>query len=109
MFSGLSSLRKDEKKEPAPQNKALQDYLKRYTDGGGDGGGEKKKKRKKRPKEQAGAVQIVDTDLTGFEALQAAAERKRRLAAAGGPLSGADDGGGSEGEEGALQEGRAGP
>jgi hypothetical protein len=105
MFSGLSTLRKEEKKEPAPQNKALQDYLKKYTDGGGDGAGDKKKKRKKRPKpEAAGAVQIVDGDLTGFEAIQAAAEVKRRAAAAGGPLPGADDGSGDD--EGALRAAR---
>ncbi|KIY95201.1 hypothetical protein MNEG_12762, partial [Monoraphidium neglectum] len=96
MFSGLSSLRKDEKKEPTSQNKALQDYLKKYTSDGADDG-EKKKKRKKRPKaEQGGAVQIVDADLTGFEAVQAAAERKRAAAARGGPPVAVD---GSDEEE----------
>ena len=90
-FAGISSLRKDEKKEPSVQNKALQEYLKRYTSGAE--AGEKKKKRKKKPAaEQGGAVQIVDTDVTGFEAVQAAAERKR--AAADAPL--ADDGSGDE-------------
>ncbi|GBF90373.1 hypothetical protein Rsub_02479 [Raphidocelis subcapitata] len=98
MFSGLSTLRKDEKKEPTAQNKALQDYLKKYGDGGGGGGGggegdygERKKKKKKRAKEQAGAVQIVDADVTGFEAAAAAERRKRERAAARGPVAGLDE------------------
>lgn len=65
MFSGKSSLRKAEPKAAAPINAELQDYLKKYTDGGA--GEEGKKKKKKKPKTApAGGVQIVDTDVSGF-------------------------------------------
>ena len=101
MFSGLSSLRKEEKKEPTAQNKALQDYLRKYTSDDAAEGGENKKKRKKKPKpEQGGAVQIVDADLTGFEALKLAAERKKAPPGAHGSIGGRDDG---ESKERAIQ------
>lgn len=105
MFSGLSSLRKEEKKEPTAQNKALQDYLKKYAgEEGGDGAGDKKKKRKKKPKPEAGgAVQIVDTDLTGFEGVAAAAERKRAPPSERAAGAGSDgEGSGGEGARGAA-------
>jgi hypothetical protein len=68
MFKGLSTLRKDEEKKPKPQNAALQDYLKKYTDGA-SASEQTKKKKKKKPKPQGpSAVQIIDNDDTGFDA-----------------------------------------
>ena len=84
MFAGLSTLRKQEdKKDPSVQNKALQEYLKKYVSAEDEqqvAQGERKKKKKRRPRADAsssGAVQIVDADVTGFEALEAAKRRKR--------------------------------
>lgn len=80
MFTGLSTLRKAEKKEPSAQNKALQDYLKKYTDGPTDDGQEKKKRKKKKPKAAGSyAVSIVDGDISGFESLPAAPPRAAKL------------------------------
>eukprot|EP00775_Hariotina_reticulata_P004179 gene4179-4427_t len=73
MFTGLSSLRKTEKKEPTVQNAALQEYLKKYAsdDGAGEVVEQKKKKKKKKPKAgSAGCgVAILDQDVSGFEQL----------------------------------------
>lgn len=72
MFSGLSSLRKAEKKQPTVQDKALQDYLaKQY--GAGDSQQEKPKKRKKKVKHTGSAVAILDHDISGLETMSEAA------------------------------------
>lgn len=68
MFSGRSTLRAAEAK-PAPRvNKALQDYLAKYTS---DGDAPNKKKKKKAKAAPAG-VRILDEDLSGFAAPTAA-------------------------------------
>lgn len=71
MFTGRSSLRKPEKKEPTERDKQLQAYLaSKY--GGSDGDGQQqeaapKKKQKKKPKAAIGsAVRIVEGDISGF-------------------------------------------
>jgi hypothetical protein len=79
MFSGLSSLRKAEKKEPTPQNKALQDYLKRQY-GGGTAAAEDGPKRKKKKKFKQGpsAIAILDADITGLPPVSEAAAKPAR-------------------------------
>jgi hypothetical protein len=77
MFSGLSSLRKAEKKEPTVQDKALQDYLKRqYADG--PTADEPKRKKKKKAKQGPGAIAIVDADITGLPPVAEAAAKPTR-------------------------------
>lgn len=77
MFSGLSSLRKAEKKEPTAQNKALQDYLKRqYADG--PAADEPKRKKKKKSKQGPAAIAIVDADITGLPPVAEAAAKPTR-------------------------------
>jgi hypothetical protein len=80
MFTGLSSLRKPEKKEPTERDKQLQAYLaSKY--GGGDGDGQQqeaapKKKKKKKPKAAVGsAVRIVEGDISGFAEVTEAVPR----------------------------------
>lgn len=64
-FQGLSTLRVEErKKEPPKVNAALQEYLKKYADGGGDGG-EKPRKKKRKADAGSGAIKIIDEDLQG--------------------------------------------
>ncbi len=74
MFSGVSSLRSQEPRKPTPQNAALQAYLQKYVSGD-----EAPKKKRKKPKtaKEGGAVQIVDADVSGF---QAADVRKAKMA-----------------------------
>jgi hypothetical protein len=87
MFTGLSSLRKPEKKELTERDKQLQAYLaSKY--GGGDGDEQQeaapKKKKKKKPKAAVGsAVRIVEGDVTGFAEVTEAVPRplKREEAA----------------------------
>jgi hypothetical protein len=73
MFTGLSTLRKAEKKVPTAKNTALQEYLKKYAceDDPGDVAEQKKKKKKKKPRTgaTAGGVAILDQDVSGFEQL----------------------------------------
>lgn len=100
MFTGISTLRKAEKKESSAQNKALQDYLKRYADTpGGDDGTQKKRKKRKKPVSASGMA-IMDGDVTGFEGLAvdgggatAAGARQQQLLNAGAS---------EDGDEGAL-------
>jgi hypothetical protein len=79
MFTGRSSLRKPEKKEPTERDKQLQAYLaSKY--GGGDGDEQQqdapKKKKKKKPKAAVGsAVRIVEGDVTGFAEVTEAVPR----------------------------------
>jgi hypothetical protein len=103
MFSGLSSLRKAEKKEPTVHNKALQDYLaKQYGAGSGAGGGgeqqqqEGRKKKKKKVKQTGAAVVILDHDLSGLAPVPDAPQQRAQAAAAAAAAadnSGDDDGG----------------
>jgi hypothetical protein len=65
MFTGLSSLRAQEKK-PKAENTQLQEYLKKYTTPAA-ADEPPKKKRKKVKAAKPHAVNIVDADLTGFE------------------------------------------
>jgi hypothetical protein len=65
MFTGLSSLRAQEKK-PKAANAELQDYLKKYTTPAA-ADEPPKKKRKKVKAAKPHAVNIVDADITGFE------------------------------------------
>ncbi|CAG9465585.1 unnamed protein product [Pedinophyceae sp. YPF-701] len=64
MFSGMSSLRKEEKDakpvELSEQQKKMQDYLKKYTGGGAEDA--KKKKKRKRKVAPPGTISIVDED-----------------------------------------------
>jgi len=77
MFSGLSSLRKGEKKEPTVQDKALQDYLKRqYADG--PSADEPRKKKKKKQKQGTSAIAIVDGDISGLAPVAEAAVKPTR-------------------------------
>lgn len=78
MFSGLSTLRKAEKKEPTKQDKALQDYLKRQY-GGGTTEDEPRKKKKKKSKQGPSAIAIVDGDITGLAPVSEAAAKPIRL------------------------------
>ncbi len=74
-FHGLSTLRVEERKKEVAaqggpkQSSAMQEYLKRYADGGaGTDGAEAKKKKKKKPSSAApagGAIKIVDQDVLG--------------------------------------------
>lgn len=77
MFSGLSVLRKAEKKEPTKQDKALQDYLKRQY-GGGETEDEPKRKKKKKSKQGPSAIAIVDADITGLAPVSEAAAKPVR-------------------------------
>ena len=65
MFAGRSSLRAAETKAPPPVNKALQDYLAKYTSDG-DAAKKKRKKKKEQAKANSGGVRILDQDLSGF-------------------------------------------
>ncbi|CAL8471408.1 g10950 [Coccomyxa elongata] len=67
MFTGLSTLRKHEKKtvEQTAESKKLQEYLQKYTSGGSTEGSEKKKRKKKKGV-VASSIRIVDEDNTGF-------------------------------------------
>jgi transcription antitermination factor NusG len=79
MFTGLSSLRKPEKKELTERDKQLQAYL--ASKYGGDDGHEQqeaapKKKKKKKPKAAVGsAVRIVEGDVSGFAEVTEAVPR----------------------------------
>lgn len=77
MFSGLSTLRKAEKKEPTPQNKALSDYLKRQY-GGGTAEDEPKRKKKKKSKQGPSAIAILDADITGLPSVSEAGAKPAR-------------------------------
>lgn len=77
MFSGLSTLRKAEKKEPTPQNKALSDYLKRQY-GGGTAEDEPKRKKKKKAKQGPSAIAILDADITGLPPVSESAAKPAR-------------------------------
>jgi len=76
MFSGLSTLRTNEKKSEVKESEAsrkLKDYLKKYEggDAGGEGNGCAKKKRKKKKKATAvghAGLVVVDEDISGFAA-----------------------------------------
>ncbi|BDA46790.1 probable BUD13 homolog [Coccomyxa sp. Obi] len=67
MFTGLSTLRKHEKKtvEQTAESKKLQEYLQKYTSGGSTEGSEKKKRKKKKGVVPS-SIRIVDEDNTGF-------------------------------------------
>jgi hypothetical protein len=71
MFAGRSSLRAAETKAPPPVNKALQDYLAKYTSDG-DAAKKKRKKKKEQAKANPAGVRILDQDLSGFAAPAAA-------------------------------------
>ncbi len=92
MFKGKSTLRKDEPKKPVQQNAALQAYLKKYTDVGDEPSHKKRKKAKPKAAagQLAGAVQIVDNDVSGFE---------RPVARRGPPVPAEDEGSEEEEEE----------
>lgn len=79
MFSGLSSLRKAEKKEPTVQDKALQAYLqKQYGAGDGVAADEPKRKKRKKQKQGPSAIAIVDGDITGLAPVAEAAAKPSR-------------------------------
>jgi hypothetical protein len=91
MFTGLSVLRKAEKKEPTQQDKALQDYLKRQYGGGSTADEEPKRKKKKKSKQAPAAIAIVDADITVLPPVDEAAAKPVRPAQA-------DEAADSEGE-----------
>lgn len=70
MFTGISSLRKEERQQlpVSEKSKQLQEYLKAYT---GEDETQKKKKKKKVKKKKPGAIsqqlRIIDEDVTGFK------------------------------------------
>jgi hypothetical protein len=69
MFAGKSSLRAAETNLAPPVNKALEDYLAKYTS---DGDAANKKRKKRKPKASPAGVRILDEDLSGFAAPAAA-------------------------------------
>jgi hypothetical protein len=95
MFTGLSVLRKAEKKEPTQQDKALQDYLKRQYGGGSTADEEPKRKKKKKSKQAPAAIAIVDADITVLPPVDEAVAKPARPQLA-------DEAADSEGEWGAA-------
>jgi hypothetical protein len=97
MFTGVSSLRKEEPKpqEVTEAQKKLQAYLQKYT---GEAADEPKKRKKKKKKPAPCGVQILDEDLSGFKPIlsreeAAAAKAAKAAKAAGSEESEEEDGG----------------
>ncbi|KXZ42765.1 hypothetical protein GPECTOR_119g396 [Gonium pectorale] len=96
LFSGLSTLRADEKnKAEKPKDASLQAYLaKKYASGDDDKGTSLEGKRKKKKKSTgADAIRIVDRDVSGFQPVDPSSKRSVLKRDA---LGGDDD---DEGEE----------
>lgn len=80
MFTGRSTLRKPEKKEPTERDKQLQAYLAgKYGVSADDGQEAPKKKKKKKPKAAPVAVKILEGDVTGFADVSDAVARPLKL------------------------------
>jgi hypothetical protein len=78
MFTGLSLLRKEEKKtvEQTEKAKQLKSYLDKVYGSGSTDAQPKKKKKKRKPVVAPGGVKIMDEDVSGFAAVKADEEEE---------------------------------